>query len=638
MMDELVQDLVSALEQTSEQSKLGELWEEMVLSPLQQRRQIRRRRGRKRCRESSLYPHLQHRRCWIEASESSLDETIGYRQPSTIAASVANCSDSDDMTSSNRWRSVMRGPVRRRHPSWPESDSFTENNPGRPLRRRRKVKRMTADVTVRLQQKLKVSGVDRKQRHRPSRMQHLPGPKKRSGTWVGAERQTEGARLMGKERWKRKMAKEHRDATDENMSEGPGSACWQSGHLAPRLAQQAGLTCGVDAVPGSASVSSCAAAPAAAAGGDVDFKPCHQKNKATNGSSRRALCLCPLLMLDHRVPQMPADVSRGGTQLSRGLGNQSGEWAGRGRRDGPGQLGQARHLPDSPERPAPSRICFWWMCGEMMQDHLAGKTSRLGGRFSDPLVTGRPLQYGKAPYQRISDPPALSYKQGDDEQSDWFFEGDCGVGTGVAGLLPGWDSEGQLSLEDNHPSPTFLQPTRLSQRGCRYHSRLKRVPGSAACCIRKNRRRLPSKGNSVPVFVERLRHFSQDPYQRDFWLPSVGKRDLSQLNPLCPLPVCPIDMVSESSCLRCSSSICRNRQTNVTPGLLCTGDVRRRREAAAVSLTTSASNPFHKDHQREEAQGAGNTSAPETVGSGAPGSLSSTSAQPESLSFLRGGP
>ncbi|KAM9340793.1 G patch domain-containing protein 2-like [Symphorus nematophorus] len=460
MMDELVQDLVSALEQTSEQSKLGELWEEMVLSPLQQRRQIRRRRGRKRCRESSLYP-LEHRRCWIEASESSLDETREYRanSSSAIAASMANCSDSDDMTSTNRWRSVMRGPVRTRQPSWPESDSFTENNPGRPLRRRRKVKRMTSDVTVRLQQKLKVSGVDGTRRHRPSRMQHLSGSKKRSGGWVAADRQTEGARLMGNECWKRKRAKERRDAADENMSEGETSS-----------------TCSSD--PG----------------------------LFTNDEGR----------------------------------------------------------------------------------------------------------------------------QGDDEQSDWFFEGDCGVGTGVAGLLPGWDSDSQLSLEGNRPSPTFLQPSRPSQRGYRYHSRLKRVPGSAACCIRKDRRRLPSKGNSMPVFVERLRHFSQDPYQRDFWLPSVGKRDRSQLNPLCPLPVCPIDMVSESSHLRCSSSVCRNRQTNFTPGLLCTGDFRRRRETEAVSVTTSASNPFHKDHQREEAQGAANTSTLEAVGPSAPGSQSPTSAQPES--------
>lgn len=34
----------------------------------------------------------------------------------------------------------------------------------------------------------------------------------------------------------------------------------------------------------------------------------------------------------------------------------------------------------------------------------------------------------------------------------------------------------------------------------------------------------------------------------------------------------------------------------------------------------AASNPFHKDHQREEAQGAGNTSTLEAVGQSAPGS------------------
>lgn len=85
-----------------------------------------------------------------------------------------------------------------------------------------------------------------------------------------------------------------------------------------------------------------------------------------------------------------------------------------------------------------------------------------------------------------------------------------------------------------------------------YHSRLKQVPGSAACCIRKDRRRILSKvkanlqfplqqtfsywkqmysfynsfwlcvfacvvqGNSKPVYVERLTHFSQDPYQREY--------------------------------------------------------------------------------------------------------------------------
>ncbi|XP_077945979.1 G patch domain-containing protein 2-like isoform X2 [Gasterosteus aculeatus] len=445
MMDELVQDLVSALEQTSEKKQLGDLWEEMVLSPLHRRRQIRRRRGRKRYREPSLYP-LQHRRCWIEASESSLDETKGYRENSSsaiaAAAAVAN-SDSDDVTSTSRWRSVARGPVRTRQPSWPESDSFTENNAGRHLRRRRKVKRMSSDIAVRLQQKLKVSGVDRKRRHRPSRMQHLPGPKNRSAGLVGADRPAEGARMMGKECWKRRVVKDHRDAADENMSEGETSS-----------------TCSSD--PG----------------------------LFTNDEGR----------------------------------------------------------------------------------------------------------------------------QGDDEQSDWFFEGDCGVGKAVAGLLPSWESDNQLPLEDNRPSPTFLQPARPSQRGYRCHS--PRGPGSAACCVRKDRRRLPSKGSGV--FVERLRHFSQDPYQRDFWLPSVGKRDRSQLSPLCPLPVCPLDVMPESSHLRCSTSNCRNRQTNVSRAYQPCSDIRRRRTTEAVSVTTSASSTLHKDHRRGEAHGGSNTSTPEAPGPSAP--------------------
>lgn len=216
MMDELVHDLVSALEQTSEQSKLGELWEEMVLSPLRHRRQIRRRRGQRRYRESSLFP-LKHRCCWIEASESSLDEMKEYRKTSSSTI-AANCSDSDDMVSNSQWHQLMRHPARARQPSWPESESLTENNPGRQLRRRRKVKRMISDVTVRLQPKVKVPNVDSKRRHGSAHMQHLSGVKKRSVSWVGAaERQSEGTRLMGKECWKRK---EHRDGADENMSEG----------------------------------------------------------------------------------------------------------------------------------------------------------------------------------------------------------------------------------------------------------------------------------------------------------------------------------------------------------------------------------------------------------------------------------
>lgn len=248
MMDELVQDLVSALEQTSEQNNLGHLWKEMVLSPLRrQRRQIRRRRDRKRRCNPSLHL-LQLRRCLSEASESSLDEAAkDCRRSSTLApssatnntnaaaASAANYSDSDDMVVTHRWHSFTREPVRSRQHSWPESDSFTENTPGRPLRRRRKVKRMTSEVMFRLQRTLKVSGVDGDSAfgHRSSasvsskkKQQQLSGMKKGvSGGWARAsvKRQTEGVGLLTSECWKdeiRLEASEQRDASDESMSEG----------------------------------------------------------------------------------------------------------------------------------------------------------------------------------------------------------------------------------------------------------------------------------------------------------------------------------------------------------------------------------------------------------------------------------
>lgn len=80
---------------------------------------------------------------------------------------------------------------------------------------------------------------------------------------------------------------------------------------------------------------------------------------------------------------------------------------------------------------------------------------------------------------------------GDDEQSDWFFEGDCGVGSGVAGMLPGWDSDNQLSLEDNRPSPTFLQPARPSQRG----------RGRCLLCFRHTFVFTPAVERFEPVFL-----------------------------------------------------------------------------------------------------------------------------------------
>ncbi|KAJ0009023.1 hypothetical protein NQD34_016438 [Periophthalmus magnuspinnatus] len=409
MMDELVQDLVLALEQSSEQSKLGELWEEMVLNPLQQqRRQVRRRRAQRRHRDSSLYHY------WLEASESSMDEASrGYRR-SLATASVANCSDSDERNTSSRWQRMRRRPLRSRPSTWPHYDSYTENSPGRPLRRKRKVKRMTSDVIPRTQPKLRGPTVD--QRPAP-RMQHLSRSKNRSGGWVRAEQPTEGARLMGQEHWKRKLsrASEHQDGAEEKMSDGETSS-----------------TCSSD--PG----------------------------LFTNDEGR----------------------------------------------------------------------------------------------------------------------------QGDDEQSDWFVEGDCGVRTSVTSLRSNWDSDSQQSL-DKCSSATFLQPARPSRGYC------SRLAGTAACSIRKERRRIPTKAGRIPVFVRRLRHLPEDRYQRGFWLSSFGSQEQSQLNTLCPSPVRPIDMVSESPHLRCSSSIRSNRQINIHPRIVCTEDMRRRRSKSSSII--SACSLSHKE-------------------------------------------
>ncbi|KAL0969128.1 hypothetical protein UPYG_G00222910 [Umbra pygmaea] len=448
VMDELVHDLVSALEQTSEQSKLEQLWEEMVLSPLQQRRQVRRRRGRKRRCDSSLHPSG-HTRCLSEASESSLDETAKDCRENAAPAhtAAANYSDSDDMVVARHWPpcSGNSNAMTTKQNSWPESDSFTENTPGRPLRRRRKVKRMTSDVTVRLQQKLTVSGIDgeRVANHKSSKKQRLSRLKKGSGGWVGVDRKADGGGVLVEECWKDKIplvleTKELRDASDENMSEGETSS-----------------------------------------------------------------------------------------------------------------------------------ICS-----------------------SDPgLFTND------------------EGRQGDDEQSDWFFEGECGVG-GVCSVLPSWDPDAPPVLEGPESAPpTFLQPARPTQRG--YHARLNRLPGVAARCIRKGRRRLSSKDNSLSMSVERMKHFSQDPYQ---WLSSIGKRDRSQFNALCPLAVYPVDAVPDGSHRRCSSSICKTRQTNVHLGLLCTGDIKRRKKTTAVCVATPTATsvciPFNKDELGEaEGSSKDNTSS-----------------------------
>ncbi|XP_062432653.1 G patch domain-containing protein 2-like isoform X7 [Rhea pennata] len=348
-MDELVHDLASALEQTSEQNKLDELWEEMALSPRQQRRQLRKRRGRKR--RSDFTHQAEHACCYSEASESSLDEAMkDCREVLT-----ANFSDSDDMAVVKR-HPALSATLRSKQHSWHESDSFTENAPGRPLRRRRKVKRVTSEVAASLQQKLRVSewNCERGCRFKSAKKQRLS-------------------------RWK------------EN---------------APWTTSSRGL--------------------------------------CEPGENR------PFLSKVGRKERMECEA------------------------------GEQKQGSDE----------------NMSECETSSVCSSDTGLFTND--EGR---------------------QGDDEQSDWFYEGECVPGFTVPGFLPKWGADHRSEVEridsglEKLSDSTFLLPSRPAQRG--FHARLNRLPGAAARCLRKGRRRLVGKETSVSTLgTERLGHIVSDPRQK----------------------------------------------------------------------------------------------------------------------------
>ncbi|XP_069787372.1 G patch domain-containing protein 2 isoform X2 [Narcine bancroftii] len=142
-MDELVQDFVSALEQTSDHTRrCGDFEDEASRNSTTclLMRPVRKRRVRKRRMAIGLqlweYSH-----CTSDVSESSLEGTIRDDRENN------NYSDSDDhLTVAKRLSSLNVTAVRGKRHSWHESDSITDSNViGRSLRRRRKVKCMTID-------------------------------------------------------------------------------------------------------------------------------------------------------------------------------------------------------------------------------------------------------------------------------------------------------------------------------------------------------------------------------------------------------------------------------------------------------------------------------------------------------------
>lgn len=142
-MDELVQDLVSDLEKTSEHTQKYADFEDEAshnsTSYLLMRQARKRRVGRRRM-------DIEHRiwefgQCMSDVSESSLEGTIhDYTENN-------NCNDSDDHLSvAKRLSSLNVTAIRRKRQSWHESDSITDSNLiGRSLQRRNMVKRMAID-------------------------------------------------------------------------------------------------------------------------------------------------------------------------------------------------------------------------------------------------------------------------------------------------------------------------------------------------------------------------------------------------------------------------------------------------------------------------------------------------------------
>ncbi|XP_049724654.1 G patch domain-containing protein 2 isoform X3 [Elephas maximus indicus] len=142
-------------------------------------------------------------------------------------------------------------------------------------------------------------------------------------------------------------------------------------------------------------------------------------------------------------------------------------------------------------------------------------------------------------------------RQGDDEQSDWFYEKESGGACGVTGVTPWWEKEGPTELDDNVPDPVFESILTgsfplMSHRGRRgFQARLSRLQGMPSKNMKKSGGTPTSMmTTSGPVSNKRMVHFSPDSHHHE--------------------------------------------QTSMHLGSLCTGDIKRRRKAAPLPGPTAA--------------------------------------------------
>ncbi|KAM5164417.1 G patch domain-containing protein 2 [Mantella aurantiaca] len=168
-------------------------------------------------------------------------------------------------------------------------------------------------------------------------------------------------------------------------------------------------------------------------------------------------------------------------------------------------------------------------------------------------------------------------RQGDDEQSDWFYEGESGGACGITGVIPWWEQGDSAELERELPDPVFesiltgsfplMSPS--AQRG--FQARLSHLHAMQARNLRKSSMN-PSPLISSPGASsnDRLVHFSQD---ADHWFTPGARKDHSQL-----LRDTRSDRGHKKNCSVKTAS----RQTSVHLGSLFMGDIKRRRKAAPI--------------------------------------------------------
>ncbi|XP_062911820.1 G patch domain-containing protein 2 isoform X1 [Mobula hypostoma] len=183
-------------------------------------------------------------------------------------------------------------------------------------------------------------------------------------------------------------------------------------------------------------------------------------------------------------------------------------------------------------------------------------------------------------------------RQGDDEQSDWFFEGESGGACAIARIIPWWEHEDVLDLEKEMPDPvfksiltgTFPLMSQTAQRG--FQTRLSQLAGMGNRNGRKETRKLPTKhvperersfpcqiNNPEPGINESLVQFSQEPRHQDLWLCPTASEDHSQFG-------YQQEVHKDRTSRKSNRSQTSTRQTNAHFGSLCTGDIKRRRRAA----------------------------------------------------------